>query len=153
MSTAKNLKITAYLNNEQQELISIYNKVKKLAQLKSQIFTYINPQFAKYCQLGNEENNRITILVENAAIGATLRFQTEDLLQKFSQNPSLKHIRGIQFKIRPFCTHTPNYHSSHEAKKPPVLSSQAAKIIKEIAESIKDPALRAVMEKIAKHTS
>ncbi|HLB42613.1 MAG TPA: DciA family protein [Gammaproteobacteria bacterium] len=141
--------INRYFHTDSQELKPLYDKIKKLGQLAQKILIYLDSHLIKYCQVANEENGHLIILVENAAIATQLRFQTDNLLTKFKQDPILKHIKKIDYKVRP-PAYTPIPYP-YKTQKPLLLSPGTAELIKNIALTIKDPSLRNIMENIAKH--
>ncbi|SRR5579883_131859 len=146
MTTPPSKKITAYLQNE--ELQFVLAKAKKLAELNQKIATYLDPHLRLHCQVANLERGRLVLLAANGAAATYLRFQSAELLKQFQQDPALQSIREIHCIVRPPLTSaaTPG-----TQMKP--LSPQAAQSVKEIAQSLDDPRLRKIMEKIAGHVA
>src|SRR3990167_6420176 len=134
-------KVMSYLNNP-----TLLAKVKALTALNTKINRYLSPHLRAHCQVGNCTNDQLILIVANASIATQLRFQTADLLHQFRSDPSLPQINNIHLKVRPSYTPPP-------AIFPPMntLYPQTSALMKEIAQSLTDPQLQAVMLKIAEH--
>ncbi len=144
-------KADAILSTTTHDLDFVLSKVKRLAELQQHLSTYIDAKIWKYCQVGNLAENRLTLIVANGSIATQLRFQTAELLQRFSKDKSLKHIRMIECKVRPVQSQ-PSRMANTPDKHMPMLSPTVAEIIKDAAESLDDPALKEIMERIAKRS-
>jgi hypothetical protein len=146
-------KIDDYLQSPNNDLRSLYAKIKVLEDLNQRVTTYLDKNIAEYCQVANLLGNKLVILAANGSIATQLRFQVSDLLRKFKQDPKLRHILKIESKVHPgFSRHTPLQSIPSTAKKMPLLSAGSAEIMNEFAETLEDPKLKAVMKRIAAHT-
>lgn len=131
------------------DLDFVISKVKRLSEIQSLIAKYIDPTLMKYCQVANMLDQRLTLIVANGTIATQIRFLSNELLKKFKQDPQLHTIQHIDCKVRP----TQSATARMELQKPkfaPLLSNDSAAIVNEIAESITDPKLRQIMQRIAK---
>ncbi|OGT35117.1 MAG: hypothetical protein A3F11_07900 [Gammaproteobacteria bacterium RIFCSPHIGHO2_12_FULL_37_14] len=151
MKNPKIKKINGYLKTDHQGLKSLYERIKKIELLTQKIFTYLDPNLKKYCQIVNDENNRLIMLVENAAIATQLRFQTANLITQFKHDPTLKHIQDIHYKVRPLNSSYSKRYLIEINQPPLLLSRETAETIKNTAQTIEDLTLRNIMEKIAQH--
>lgn len=140
-------KADIFLETDNRDLQFVFTKLKQLEILNQRVATYLDDNIAKYCQVANLAEKRLTLIVANGSIATQIRFQSLDLLKKFKQDAMLRHIQDIQCKVRPAQTAT---HTSYRKNKNmPALSQETAEIVSDIAESIEDPALREIMIKIA----
>lgn len=141
-------KADTYLTND---LHTLLVKVKQLESLNRQLAQYLEPNIAPYCQVANRVGSRLVLVVANGSIATQLRFQTPDLIQKLSHDPLLEGIKEIQCKVR--LTPTPPSRLSHSPTNTlALLSPETAKTIQEMAESLEDPQLKNIMQRIAEHT-
>lgn len=148
MSQNPSKKATSYLQATGHELKTLFAKVKELRRLNEKVMAYIDPALGAYCQVANFSAGRLTIIAANGSIATQLRFQTLDLLRRFKQDPSLQFIREIQYKVQSTSPHLPSPRSAKKSMA--ALSPETAGIVSMMAESITDPKLREVMDRIAK---
>jgi hypothetical protein len=142
-------KISSFIENDSRDLQTVYAKINMLDQLSSKVMIHLDATIAKYCQVANLVNGKLTLIVANGSVATQLRFQVNDVLRKIRQDPSLKHITSIECKVRPSQNQISSRLSTKAPKTMPALSAQTADIVKNIAESIDDPELREVMTRIA----
>jgi len=140
-------KASAYLSHKHHELDSIFEKVKQLQQLDQKITTYIDPSLTPFWKVANLIGNKLIILAANGSIATQLRFQTTDLLRKFSQDPLLHHICQIECKVRP--PNQPTSSTVLQRKKMQLLSEHTAELIQQMARTLDDDVLKEIMERIA----
>ncbi|MBX3709316.1 MAG: DUF721 domain-containing protein [Gammaproteobacteria bacterium] len=145
-------KANTYIRSDSRDLCTIFIKVKLLNELTHKIFTLLEPSLVKYCQIGNLTGNKLIFITANGSIATQLRFQSVDLLKKFSQDASLKQIQQIECKVRPATTTLPTRLEAHPPKNMPPLSLTTAEMMHNIAESIDHSTLREVMKRIAMRT-
>ena len=150
MSDAVIKKIQVFLQKEKPRLEGIFNKIRELETLNTAFKKYIAADYLPYCQVANRLNHDLIILVANGSIATQLRFQTPDLLKQFKQDPILKNISALQFKVRlPFI---PSRLPIKMTAKMALLAPETAEIIDQMAASLVDPKLKAIMQRIAKRT-
>ncbi len=142
-------KIDQYLQSNHHDLQFLFTKIHLLKKINEQVMPYLDPHLAKYCQVANFADHKLVFITANAAIATQLRFQSPELLKRFRQDPSLKNIYHIECKVRPseqFITHDVKV---PDENKMPLLSSITAASVREIAQSLSDPLLKEIMERIA----
>ncbi len=142
-------KAFAYFSSHHHDLDSLCVKVKEWQTLNQKLSTYLDSHLATYCQLGHLIGDRLIILVANGSIATQLRFRSTDLLAQFTRDPAFKHIRHIDYKVRPVY---PMSSSLQQKRKITLLSTATAELIRNLAETIEDKTLREVMERIATRT-
>jgi hypothetical protein len=140
--------VHAYLQQSHRDLKAIFDKIKLLDGLDQKIKAHLDPGMAPYCQAANLVNNTLVLIIANGAIATHLRFLTQDLLKKFSQDPALRHIQHIQCKVRPASPTGPVWAAS-PAENMALLSQETGQIVGQMAQSIADPKIREIMLRIA----
>jgi hypothetical protein len=143
-------KANAFILNKGRDLQTVYTKVNLLEMLNHKVMAYLEPGMEKFCQVANLVGGKLTLIAANGSIATQIRFQTNDLLRKFRQDISLRHIVSIECKVSPAQNTTSPRLTTKPLKNMPALSRQTADIVKTMAESIEDSALKEVMMRIAK---
>ena len=145
-------KTNTYLNPGHTELGFILQKTKELSELNKKLASFLNPNTAALCRVGNRIGDTLVIIVANGSVATELRFQTPHLLQKFQSDPVLSKIQHIRCKVYPEL----NNRFKMEENKPmqagmQTLSQETAALIYRMAQSIEHSKLKTIMENIAKH--
>jgi hypothetical protein len=130
------------------DLDFVISKVKRLSEIQSLIAKYMDPTLMKYCQVGNMLDHRLTLIVANGTIATQIRFLSNELLKKFKQDTQLQTIQHIDCKVRPTQSSTARMETKKD-KYAPLLSNDSAAVVNEIAETITDPKLKQIMQRIA----
>jgi hypothetical protein len=138
-----------YLLNKPSELKQVLSKASVLNELNAKLATHLDPAIARYCQVANLRDNKLIVLVANASIAMQLRFQATNLLQHLKKDPRLSMLQDIFPIVRP-STETPRLKNAPAHKLPP-LSAASAQAILDSADTLQDPSLKKIMQKIAKH--
>jgi hypothetical protein len=149
MSDPSYKKADAYIEHDGRDLRTIFTKIAILDELNRKIQAYLDPVMGKYCQVANLFNGKLTLLAANASIATQIRFQSIDLIIKFSQDPTLKHIVSLECKVRLTQPLIPARLAHNEHKHMAELSPKTAEMVSAIAETISDPRLSEVMARIA----
>jgi len=141
-------KINSLLTTDHRQLEFILQKVTQLNKLNQRVAAYLDPNLVNYCQVANQSNEQLIIVVANGSIATQLRFCIPDLLKKLQQDPLFKKIKNIQCKVLPTL-----HQSLSQAVTPkmPLLSTETASLVQNIADSLEDPKLREIMQRIAGH--
>lgn len=138
-----------YITNHH-DLNFLLSKVKTLNTLDLKVKAYLESPYKEQCQVANLTNRKLVILVPNSAIASMMKYQVPDLLKTWEKDIVLKEINEIEIKVR--LTFDPKERlNSEPINNTLTLSSETAAMMYEIAESLDDPKLRAVMQKIAGH--
>lgn len=145
--------ITDLLKPNLKELQTILSKIRAIGLLNETVKNLLPSHLQKYCQVANLSNGILVMLTANGSAASELKNHFAPLLHQLHQTPNLRHIREIEVKVRP--TSTPvGVHRGKGSKspsKPAKLTPAAASAVAAVAETIEDPKLREIMEKIAKH--
>lgn len=141
--------VAALLKTENRDLQFILGKVKILAELNTKLAPFLGA-LASDCYVANFEGSKLVLITASGAIATQIRFQTADLLRKLKSDPdkSLQKINDIQCKVNPaFAPPLPQ--KAELGKKMSPLSYETAEFMRQLAESLEDPALREIMGRIA----
>lgn len=145
MSDSPFKKADAIIETDCRDLRTVFAKVSILQEINHKISSYLDPKIVQYCQVANITGDKLILIAANGSVATQIRFQTMDLLKKCKQHSELQHIQQIECKVRP-----PEIRGNMLlSNKAPLLSTQAACIIREMAETLEDPKLKEVMERIA----
>jgi hypothetical protein len=145
-------KADTFIEHDERDLRLIFTKIKLLKDLNQKVLAYLDTNSAPYCQVANIAMGKLTLIAANGAIATQIRFQSNDLLRKFRSNPGLKHITSIECKVRPEQPLSPRL-TSDKPEVMPALSAETAEIVKTMADTIEDPKLKEIMERIATRVS
>lgn len=146
--------VSAFLQPKHRDLQTLLSKVKAIETLNDTLNPLLDPALKAYCQVANLTNGVLVVLTANAAVASQLRYQTAELIKKLHKNPSLKHIREIQIKVRPpMPTGIQRGGSRKKNAKAALLSPASAETLLAMAETIEDTDLREAMMRIAGHTT
>lgn len=138
----------SYIESDTHDLKFIFDKIRALNLIQQKVQAHLDPVLAKYCQVANLAENRLVLLVANGSIATQVRFMTNELLKKFSQDPSLQHVRQIECKVRPIATKVSEKKPAYQVQP---LTPDTAAIVRELAETIEDTTLREIMLRISEH--
>ena len=139
------------LSDTNQKPDSLFAKLNQLAELNKRVSALLDPAIAKFCQVANVHKNELVFLAANSSISTLILFQAQDLLRRFRQDAKLRNIQKISTIVRPDNTQSQRSDNGKQDKMQGISAENAA-IIRRMASTLDDPALREVMEKIASHT-
>lgn len=141
----------AYLGTDEgNALKTLLDKVSQLKALNEAFLMHLPPTLRAQCQVANIVDRRLVILAANSAIATQLRLEARDLLARMKKDKIWGFVQELQFKVNLHQT-IPRHRTRKPAEVAP-LSEETAEMVKTFASTLKDDALRKVMEKIAKHT-
>jgi hypothetical protein len=147
-TTSKNA--SDILEADNQNLQFILSKVKQISALNKQFQTHIDPNIAQLCQVANLQNGKLIIVAANGSIATQLRFESVNLLRKFKADPLLESIKQIEAKVRPSVDTAAAPEKKRGNVKP--LAKNTAALVNDIADTLDDPRLKAVLKRIAGHS-
>ncbi len=139
-----------YLETATHDLKFIFNKIKAIQLIQQKVSSYLDPVLAKHCQVANIAENKLILLAANGSVATQVRYSTNEILNKFRQDPALQHIKHIECKVRPAVPAKTT--DNNKAYQIAPLSQDTAVIVRELAETIEDKKLRDIMLRIAEHT-
>lgn len=138
------------LNNDNKTIRNILDRLNDLKELNRLLSKYVDSETSKHCQIIKYEKNCLFVIVDNGNWATQLRFRIPDLMAKLRLHAGLENISGIICKTRPAAglVKTPKLTTRTVA----TLSAKTAESLLETAKTIKDPKLRAIIERIAKYS-
>ena len=144
-------KADVYMQTGNRDLQFIFAKIKHLEEVQKQLAQYLGPALTPFCQVANLANSRLTLIVANASVATQLRFQSNAIIQQLKRDPLLKNVTEIQCKVRSLAV-TPHAATKNQHTVS-LLSEETADIVQGIADTLEDPKLREIMQRIARHRS
>lgn len=136
-----------YLESENRNLQIILTHLRKIKKLNECLAEHLPVEIAHYCQITNLINQKLVLIAANASIATHIRFHSQDLIKKFAKIPELAMIQKIECKVRIISNYSKQ--PARVYQKMPLLSKKTAHFVREIAETIEDPKLREIMQRIA----
>jgi hypothetical protein len=153
MKETESKPVSALLQPNHNDLQTVLSKVKAIQTLNQTIIPLLDDSLQKYCQVANLANGVLVLLTANGSVASQMRYVIPDLLRKLRSNPSLRHIHEIQCKVRPqVSVGVERGAAKRKPKKVTLLSADTAATLLDMAETIEDPELRAIMQRIAQNT-
>ncbi len=102
---------------------------------------------AAHCEPTYYEDGRLTITVRSSAWASRLRQQQAELMQTLKQQSAFRELRDIKVRVQP--TEQALLAVSTAPDVPPSrLSSNAARVVRDVAQTVNDPQLRAALERL-----
>lgn len=132
------------------DLKTVFAKINLLEQLSHKVLACLEPEIAKYCQVANLVESKLTLIVANGSIATQIRFQTQDLIKKLHQHPMLKAVRFVECKVRPAQNQLSNRLTTNQSSNMGLLTPETGEMICAMAETIEDEKLREIMVRIGK---
>ncbi len=128
-------------------LNDILERVAALQTLTAQLKAFLPEPLNAHCWAANLEDGALTIGVDNTVWMSHIRALTMDLLRHLRQDPRYASIRQIKGKVQLFDKPRVAKKSSPALHN---ISSENAETLQALAEDMDDPALKAVLERLAK---
>ena len=127
----------------------LLQRVERGRQLTHELQAVLPSPLASYCQAGDLFEHKLTIITTSPVWAAKLRYLLPTLLQAFRSIPSLEQVTDIDIKISNLPQQTRTTAPTRKAH----LSRQSAELIRQTAETIDDPDLRASLLKLSRHVT
>lgn len=145
-------KIHDYLQQGCKTLDSLLNKLVQLKRWNMILRDCLDDEahIMDHCQIVNISGNSLIAIADSPHWLTRLRFHIPDLLPKLREHKDLEHIKAICCKARPGIHHTK---SKKIARKKMTLRPETSAEILETAKKLKDPKIRAILEKIASYSN
>lgn len=146
--TIKNRKSIDFLvASDTSALKNILTKLELINKLNAALAKYLEPDLRAHCQVANYRDGQIVIQVDSPVFATLLRFQLPHLLSLLRKEPGLAGITSLQHIVRPIAS-TAVLKSYPEIDRK--LSVDNAAYLQDLALTISDEKLKAVLEHIAK---
>ena len=123
------------------KLSRIYDHIEKLNGLQAKLSDYLDSPLNNHVLVADYQQQTLVLHADGAAWTTRLRYRTRELLALFKHD--LPELRTIHIKNRPVVQ------SRQYARRPARVSPDTATAVRQAADKIADPALRAVLRSIA----
>ena len=140
------------LVDSSEQLNNLYTHAKGIYALNEKLQTHLVPSLRGHCTVANYSDETLTVNAETSAWASRLRYCVPDILNYAKHECGLTRLKSVRIKVSPIHNKTvqSNLSSTRSVKKAS-LSKKSADFIKNVATSIKDPALRKSILRISKH--
>lgn len=146
MKTKKTLEFLQ--SGEKSNIQSLIDKVQKIATLDEIVKSELSSPLREHCRIANLRQGKLIIQADSPVWGSKLRFELTTLLSNLRKQPRFASLAGIDFFVAPFPTiSTKESEPSH--KKTSNISSKHRQLLRETADKVSDPKLKAVLKAIA----
>ena len=135
----------AALLREAKPLRALFGEARRLDRLQALVNSQLQPAARAYCHVASLRDGTLLLIVTDGHWATRLRYQQRRLHRQLAAIEEFAGLVRILFKVQP--PDTPRY----KPAPPPKLSSQAAGNIEETAQGIRDPRLKAALERLASH--
>ncbi|CAM4003293.1 hypothetical protein CCOS865_03659 [Pseudomonas reidholzensis] len=123
----------------------LLNQAERLVHLQRLLESQLQPAARAHCHVASWRDGVLLLVVTDGHWATRLRYQQKRLQRQLLELEVFGNLRRILFKVQP--PMTPAKRAGHA----PELSSEAAESIRDTAEGISDPKLRAALERLAGH--
>jgi len=138
-------KASAALMREAKPLKALFNQAQRLDQLQRLLESQLQPAAREHCHLASWREGCLLLIVTDGHWATRLRYQQKRLLRQLQTLEEFATLTKILFKVQPpTVERRGTSHSIH-------LSNSAAENIQATAEGVRDPKLRAALERLANH--
>ena len=131
------------------EVEHLVTQTRELKQLTRLLQAELNPSLAPHCHVARLAPPQLTIVVDSPAWSTRLRFQSASLLRQLTKKHQVfQSVTNIEIKIYPARVHRPAPPSV-----PRHISSSAAAVISDMANSIDDPDPKQALLRLASRSN
>lgn len=135
----------AALLREAKPLQALFSEARRLDRLQHLVESQLQPAAREHCHVASWREGTLLLIVTDGHWATRLRYQQRRLQRQLQAMEAFAGLNRILFKVQPpeAPRHTPG--------PPPELSTQAADNLQETARGIRDPRLKAALERLASH--
>jgi len=126
-------------------LQQLHEQARKLQQLQGMLERQLPPTLRGHCRVAALEQGVLTLHVDSPAWAAKLRFLTADIMKLFHDSNTSVSVSTIRIKARP-----PEV-KPRERKPDTRISPRTARFLRDVAETIEDPQLRASLRRLSEN--
>lgn len=124
----------------------LLNQAQRLVHLQRLLESQLQPAARGHCHVASWRDGVLLLVVTDGHWATRLRYQQKRLQRQLQTLEAFGNLQRILFKVQPPLV--PARHAGHAV----TLSTDAAQSIRDSAEGIADPKLRAALERLASHT-
>jgi len=125
----------------------LLNQAERLEHLQRLLESQLQPAAREHCHVASWRDGVLLLVVTDGHWATRLRYQQKRLMRELQAMEAFGNLRRILYKVQPPLV--PVKRGRHSAE----LSPNAAESIRDSAEGITDPKLRAALERLAKHAT
>ena len=140
------------LVDSSEQLNNLYTHAKGIYALNEKLQKHLDPCLRGHCTVANYSDETLIVNAETSAWASKLRYCIPDILNYAKHECGLTTLKSVRIKVSPI--HKKRVQSNLSSTRPvkkASLSKKSADFIKNVATSIKDPALRKSILRISKH--
>jgi hypothetical protein len=137
-------KAPAALLRQTRPLQSLFEQACRLSHLQQLLESQLQPAAREHCRVASWSGGCLLLVISDGHWATRLRYQQRRLQRQLEAIPEFAGLQRILFKVRP------TQHTS-TAPRRLSLSTAAAESLHTTAEGIRDPQLRAALERLASH--
>ncbi|MCF6783897.1 DUF721 domain-containing protein [Stutzerimonas stutzeri] len=135
----------AALLREAKPLKALFSEAKRLDRLQRLLESQLQPAAREYCRVASWREGTLLLIVTDGHWATRLRYQERRLQRQLQSMEAFAGLNRILFRVQP--PEAPR----HRPGPAPELSVQAADNIHQTARGIRDPKLKAALERLAAH--
>ena len=135
----------AALLRQARPLRLLLNQAERLAHLQRLLESQLQPAARAHCHLASWRDGTLLLVVTDGHWATRLRYQQKRLQRQLQALEAFGNLQRILFKVQPPVT------APQRASQATELSVRAAESLRDTAEGITDPKLRAALERLASH--
>ncbi|MES2820616.1 MAG: DciA family protein [Pseudomonadota bacterium] len=136
---------SAALLREAKPLKALFGEAQRLARLQLMLESQLQPAAREHCRVASWREGCLLLIVTDGHWATRLRYQQKRLQRQLQELEMFATLTKIRFKVQPPTHPTPASSPLRE------LSPTAAGSLQATAEGIRDPQLRAALERLASH--
>ncbi|WP_031302605.1 DUF721 domain-containing protein [Pseudomonas sp. EGD-AK9] len=136
----------AALLREAKPLKALFGQAQRLAHLQRLVESQLQPAAREHCHVASWRDGCLLLIVTDGHWATRLRYQQRRLHRQLQALEEFATLTKILFKVQP------QSGASRAPGRTIHLSASAAQSIQAGAEGIRDPMLRAALERLASHT-
>ncbi|MFF7705741.1 DciA family protein [Pseudomonas sp. NPDC007930] len=130
---------------EARPLKALFSQTVRLSHLQRLLDGQLQPAARPHCRLASWREGTLLLVVTDSQWSTRLRYQQRRLQRDLQALPEFAGLMRILIKVKP------SQEGATRAHTGTVLSAEAAETLQATAEGITDPALRAALERLARH--
>ncbi|HDS1819025.1 TPA: DUF721 domain-containing protein [Pseudomonas putida] len=123
----------------------LLNQAERLEHLQRLLESQLQPAAREHCHVASWRDGILLLVVTDGHWATRLRYQQKRLMRELQAMEAFGNLRRILYKVQPPLV--PAKRGGHAAE----LSSNAAESLRDTADGIADPKLRAALERLASH--
>lgn len=143
---AKTQSVTG-LVQQSDTLQQLFAEARYLSRLQAVLDCHLEAAARPHCKVASLRHGCLVLIFSNANWATRIRYRQQRLLSQLTQYKEYQTLSRITFKI------LPQSETARPVRTPPQLSQAAASHLRETAETLSDPKLRAALERLAQRAS